>query len=413
MKTSIKKLPAILKHGALVAAAIALLPACGKQAFQKTDVSLPLGSAGSFSIPPKIDIVVFQDDTGSMMEVLPQIQAQMPSFLQTLNSTGWDYRFAIHPLTSSRTMSPGAFQIAASQQDLNWKNEVEGWSPPYPGMSESLADQVMGGFFARPFGSGLAPTFSNFLSDFEARQNNTGSELGLKNIAEQLTQSNRLRSTGFIRNDAMLLVLAISNGEDSEGRCPNPSNPSLTIPCPDTVNGVYQPNGYNNTFNQRYQQILSAKGSSSKVKFAAAVADARYSNCLGSSSYTGSRYMAMAGNFGGLKYNICNTGIATVLDNLKSSLQSERRTYRQNYLFIPEEPVPESIQVVKYINGDPNNAVTIPQSDTNGWSYVGYTTQYAIFYPTQMNQQTGWAIRLNGSAILDGDDRADVIYTTP
>ncbi|MCO5143944.1 MAG: hypothetical protein M9962_12710, partial [Oligoflexia bacterium] len=43
--------------------------------------------------------------------------------------------------------------------------------------------------------------------------------------------------------------------------------------------------------------------------------------------------------------------------------------------------------------------VTIPQSNSNGWSYEGYKTNSPTsYYPSSGNNKSGYFIKLNGSA---------------
>ena len=407
---------------AIVAATLALLPACGKQQFQKTTNTVSASGAGAYAIPAKVDVVVFQDDTGSMMSAQAEMQSKAASLLQDLSNSGWDYRFMILPLTQKRTMAAGSVQIAASQQDLNWKNESEGWSPPYPGMDEMLADRVLNGFFARPYGYGYAPTFSNWLTDGETHGTAGSVELGLKNITEELTGSTRLNSIGFARNDALLVPIVIGNGDDTETFGYGPS-------CSSSPYGSYQythdcdkDNNYP-VLHSYANQILSSKGNNvSKIRLFAAVstiANRPLSSCYGGDgnngiTHSGSRYQVLAAALNGRSYDLCTRGVSGIFDDIKGALLSVKQTYRQKYLFIAEEPVQSSITITKYIGGSASNAVSIPFDSTNGWTYAGYQTNLnAVDYPTPMFPQTGYAIELHGSAKLVGDDRADVKYTTP
>ena len=55
--------------------------------------------------------------------------------------------------------------------------------------------------------------------------------------------------------------------------------------------------------------------------------------------------------------------------------------------------------------------VSVPQDATNGWTYAGYVSNvFAIDYPIPMDQASGYAIELHGSAELMGNDTAKVDF---
>ena len=95
---------------------------------------------------------------------------------------------------------------------------------------------------------------------------------------------------------------------------------------------------------------------------------------------------------------------------LAASLQFTKIGYQTRYLFVENEPDPASIVVTKFIDGS-GEAITIPMDPDNGWTYAGFKKNvYAIDFPIEMSQASGWAIELHGDAKLPGDDRADVQY---
>ena len=88
---------------------------------------------------------------------------------------------------------------------------------------------------------------------------------------------------------------------------------------------------------------------------------------------------------------------------------------RTIYLMMDGEPDTASIRVVRYIDGDRNRPVEVPQSATNGWTYAGMIVDQPRVVtdganPIAMNLATGWAVRLNGSARLTGADTAEVTF---
>lgn len=77
----------------------------------------------------------------------------------------------------------------------------------------------------------------------------------------------------------------------------------------------------------------------------------------------------------------------------------------------PEANPGLEIQIPRFTsNGNPTNYNTWANQYPNGyWVYEGYKTVYTIDQPVNMNQVTGYAIRLYGPAVLKGDDTASVI----
>ncbi len=82
------------------------------------------------------------------------------------------------------------------------------------------------------------------------------------------------------------------------------------------------------------------------------------------------------------------------------------------YVVVPTAPRPNTIVVQR-------NGSTVPQSTTNGWSYVGYLENQNIKVTDQTGNtpgtpalnRTGYFIRLHGSAIYSSGDRINVYYT--
>ncbi|MBU6376562.1 MAG: hypothetical protein KGQ59_11240, partial [Bdellovibrionales bacterium] len=125
------------------------LGACGKQSFETISTASVSEAPGYFTLAPKVDILLAQDNTGSMKEIYPQIGSEVPKFLNNLANSGWDYHFAAIPLTPHRS---GALfnQIVASKHDRNWGESQ--WIQPYPGAAFGDLDpsQILANFFKIP-----------------------------------------------------------------------------------------------------------------------------------------------------------------------------------------------------------------------------------------------------------------------
>jgi hypothetical protein len=411
----------------LVAVAI-LISGCGQQAYSVTGSQNQMSAPGTFTVPPKVDILVAEDNMGSTDSDVVQagLQSQMQGFLSNLQSMGWDYHFAVAPLVNAQSFT----QVTASDYDPNWGSA---WVAPFPGASQSSIEAVNSDVFVMP---------GNF-SDWISPGGTLGSiEPGFSTLLTTLT--NEAPGTGFIRPDALLVVIALSNGEDtsSVNYCTSSGAPYYTSNqsgspylcgssiaggqprCSETSAG-FSPTGDGTNSGQSCdsmldseeyyrQQLINLKGSASLVQFDAVVATDNDvgASCISSGAWVGSRYEWMASNLGGQTFSICSSQASNILSSLASSLQSVMLGYETQYLFIAQAANPSTIVVTKYPNGDTSNPQVISQDPNNGWEYEGYVSNvYTINYPVNMDLASGYAIKLNGSAELVGNDTASVTFT--
>lgn len=392
--------------GFLATSAMSLLTGCGKTAFMVSSATQRQQAPGNFIVPPKVDILLAEDDTGSIKEVYGAIAQQVPGFLAGLESKGWDYHFATAALTTDRTLD----QVTASKHDGNWGTL---WQPPYPGALPNGPGTILSSLFR------TTSQYTDFISYADTTNAGNGNEPGLETIRRALY--NRAAGTNFLRPDAMLVVLVLGNGEDTSKVNYCNRGDGVTVPCESVgapacsdISQAYPGStcgSRNVSFNWYKSQLQALKASPSQLKVYSAVAPYQTSNCLGSRSYAGGRYIQMATETGGEAYDVCSRNISGVLSSLSSSLQATKLAMRTRYLFIDQAPEVSTIQVVKYVGGDASQAVTIPMDATNGWTYAGYVSNvYAIDSPVNMNLSSGYAIELHGSAKLQGEDLADVTY---
>lgn len=381
---------------------------CSKQAFKVGSLTSEAQSAGQFTIPAKVDVLFAQDNTGSMNEAFTLVQNQLPGFLNQLENSGWDYRFALTPLTTQRPLN----QILAAKYDANWV-ALNQWKPPFPGAAPDFLNSVLPAFFR------TLSTYSHFLNTGNINNSLNGMEPGFQTIDYAL--QTYAPQSSFLRSDAMLIVIALSNGDDTSGvtYCTRPGD-GYQGPC-DLIGGGIGPNGQMMGPDGSYQQSLDdyeasfqslvTSGDSASIRFYSAVAFTQQNNCLGGVSKPGNRYQWMASALGGHSYNICSTPINTILSQINSELNQIKLNFVTGYLVIGTEPAVSSIEVIKYIGGNPNQTQVIPHDDTNGWSYIGYQQDFpTIELPIPMNNATGYFIKLNGSAKLTGNDAAIVNF---
>jgi hypothetical protein len=372
---------------------------CGDPSFAPQTQSAAQTAPGSVFIPPKVDIVLAEDDTGGMSSILTQVNSQAQNFLNSLENQGWDYRFMTVPLTGDRPIT----QIVASHYDSNWGSS---WVAPYPGAS-STAGMVLANLFSFP------SYYNQFIQPGQINGGLNGMEPAFQNVYNAL--SVRAPQAQALRADAMLVILVVSNGNDTSGVNYCLRVDGVTVPC-ETISGSGD-HSLTDSFNQYVNAFRSLKPSNSLVKMYSAVSPVTANSytgvsCMGGNAFIGTRYQQMASMLGGQSYSICSQPISTIFAELQNNLHATKLQFRTRYLFIDRAPQVSTIVVTKFLGGSPGQPVSIPQDATNGWTYAGYLNNVAtIDYPTNMNYGSGYAIELHGTAKLVGDDTATVNFT--
>jgi hypothetical protein len=373
--------------------------ACGPQAFVPSGMAYRQSAAGSMNIPPKVDIVLGMSMNGTMQNIAPGIGNEIPDFLRGLEASGWDYRFVSIPLGEHTPVSANAFplsrKVSVSRYDTN--TPLESWLSPYPGADHENPSLGIAS-------SLIAPWFTVPAVDTSVMN---GHETGIQNQVNFLTRPDVLPSTGrnpnanFLRRDAVLAIITLSNGDDRSGG-----------------NWVYDPY-YNRTVWQSggpavdayyRNQLIDVKQSASLLKYYSIVARQRTS-CRGYGTWSGVRYESFTNQLGGIAIDICDNPVKSALQAVADNLQTVRLNFRKKYLVMGSEPNPATIKVVKYTNGEASRAVEIPQNPTNGWTYIGYRQNWnTIDSPMEMEPATGYLVELHGSAKLLGNDTADLTF---
>ena len=373
-----------------------VLTSCGPTAFLPTEKEMKAESPGTFTIPSKVDILLVTDDTGSMHEAYNAIRTQTPEFLAALEVLGWDYHFANAPLTESRMFT----QVLASKFDPNW-NDL--WTPPFPGATENSIARVAPGAFRRP------ENYSEFISDRDIEDQKyllKGQEPGLKNISAHLNNP-LFKTSGFQRDDSLFVMVILSNGEDTSDVTFCTRHDDVEVPC-ETIG---QGGTLESSFDLYKSEIESVIGSTPKTQVYAAVSTetAVTRTCYNGYARKGSRYMKLAENLNGQSIDICTRPLKSVLDHLTNQLKNVKDSFKTQVVFLEEEPDPSSIQVFKVL--EDGSEVEIPASDSNGFSYAGYLNNVpTVVYPSPMNVGSGYAIKFSGDWLIEGKERAKVIY---
>ena len=379
-----RKIPMI----AMGLAASLLAVACGKATFEKQDI-VATNIASQYT-KPKIDILFVQDTSSSMskpangnLSIIEQIKPQLDAFLNGIDSR-WDFHFTVVPLHKKLPLT-SKWIIAQDCSTIS---------------SQYCLNPSEKSYFNN------APSETEY-AWINTEGNATNIDQGFTKIKENLSDP-AMTSTNFLRADAALAVVVLSNGEDISGM----SYPSdykdrgdgQLIPDWDSANATI-------SFNDFKTYMQSIKTAAGLAKFYAAVASNNDQNCFGLSAWQGSRYIKMAsvsaGGIGGAAFNLCDsTALASVLTNIRAQLDALIQTFIFNYAILNDAPIPSTIVVKK-------NGVIIPESSTNGWSYIGYDTKYMSYSPSLSNQRTGYFIKMNGSAEYSGADIITIEYQKP
>lgn len=368
--------------GSLGLLALALV-GCGNAKFDKQEFKAT-ASAGQYT-KPKIDIVVFQDNSSSMIQPMANVKSQFHNFVEKLDAN-WDYHFTVLPLQSA--MSFSSKYILAS--------DCSGISSCIPSSNKDAFNNT-------------TSTSAGWINQWDYGTNST--DLAFKYMTSNLSHSS-VTSTGFLRPDAALAVVIISNGEDltalsgSSYVAANSLSGFYVDPDGDGTPEVnYALPAYVNAATN-FENFLNAyKGTSSLKRVFSVVAANNSNNCQGSGAWQGRRYMDLAASTNGYWYDFCNaSALNNVLSSISYDMSAMMEAFVFDYVVLDAAPVVSSIKIYK-------NGVAIPQGGPNGWSYVGYSNnQPTAFYPSLSNNRTGYFIKLSGTANYKGSDVISIDY---
>jgi len=359
-----------------VLSAMLVLSACGKSEFAKQDFKAEAVAGQYVTTRPKIDVIVFQDNSDSVMygssgntTPLSVLKPQMYDFLTNMSSQ-WDLHFTVLPLLSQKSVT-GKYVVASNCGEIT-------------GTTGCFSPSQAANFNALSGDYGWMINFSN---------SSIGSgDKGFSNIKANL-QNPSMTSTGFLRSDAALAIIVLSNGEDIEG-----------MSYYDRGDGhlMLDYSSGQSTYNYYRHYFQNLKGSSVLSKFYSVVSPG--GSCYGHGSIRGQRYMNMADDLGSRHYNLCNGELNSAMASLKQQLVAVAEAVKFNYVVMNEKPMVSSIKVTK-------NGATVPQGGANGWTYVGYLSNQPTSYsPTSGNVRSGYFIKLNGSAEYKGTDKVEISF---
>ncbi len=361
----------------VMASVLVALSSCGSQSFDVIQSQQDSGAPGATSIAPKVDILLAVDNSGSTLGIQSTLNASIKKFLTDLNNQGWDFRVTAVPLIGT----PRITQISAAKFDGNWG---AAWVPPYPGAQQSST--IPASMFVRP---------ENYA--VQVNSNTTdGQEPGIDTIGTALASSEA--QNYFLRKEAILAVVVLSNGEDSSDPVDYSAYP-YTLPS--SVSAA------------KLNKIRNAKGSAlaGSVHLFPVVSYGA-SNCFGERARDAIRYRSAGMALGGHSaIDICRTPMASVLAQLQTQLQAIKLDYTKRYIQITSRPNEDTIRVTKKLaNGQ---TIEVPKSSngSDGWVYLGLQTVPMVTEPVPMDYREGYTIQLLGEAYkLVGGESATVQY---
>lgn len=253
----------------------------------------------------KVDILWIVDNSSSMLKHQQNLSTQVPDLVTKLNSLKMDYHMAV-VTTSMGGTNPDGGRFIGSPKFV---------TATTPDLINSLQSRMIVG---------------------EAGSNN---ERGLESMQNALSSTylgNEGR--GFFRDDALLVVIALSD-EDDKSAVSNPSSYYANF-----LDGLKKP---------------WVDGSRSWVFNFIGVLPTS-TNCKTFNDYAeaGLTFMDLVQTSGGVQESICNSNLSTAVSNIRARIYQILTDFKLSKI-----PLVETITVS--INGK-----QIPRSNVNGWDYI-------------------------------------------
>jgi hypothetical protein len=272
------------------------LVACNKQQYSLPETTEQFSQNVTYN--NKVDLVLMVDNSSSMSTYQNKLAAQAGGMLAALNSYGMDYHIVV-VTTDMRAGGNGGIFVGSPKVLTNTT----------PNLSSVLSTRIQQGML----GSDL--------------------ERGLLSIETALTHE-----TGFLRDDALLAILSLSNEDDySDGNTADYK--AYFDKLKPKFNGVTQ------------AWLVNFIGVPSLDSNCTTALDGIYKE-------PGLRWIDLANYSGGLSQPICDTTLASAVNNIRQRIVEVLTEFA-----LGRKPVIGSI-VVK-VNGN-----AVPESTTNGWEYI-------------------------------------------
>jgi hypothetical protein len=311
----------------VTAIAVSSLAGCTKNAFPLAD------EQKSFSQPTyynnKVDIVMMVDNSSSMLQYQNKLANEIPGMIASLNAKSMDYRIVV--VTSDVRSSGNGNRFVGTPKVL---------TPQTPDIANVLKTRI--------------------------QQGQTGSDLeqGLTSIKTVLSPEYlNADGAGFLRQEALLAILALSNEEDF-------SSGSVA--------------SYKDFFDQLKPKF---KGTNQAWLLNFIGIPNLQSSCntaLGGAFIDpGLRWIELADYTGGIVSPICDGTLANAVENVRKKIVQILTDFH-----LEREPKIETIVV--RVNGN-----VVPRNSVNGWDYI----------------PNGYIVRFYGTAVPGADDGISIDFS--
>lgn len=290
----------------LLAMTSALLMACQQNvAFDLPPSQDNFGQSVTYN--NKVDILWIVDNSTSMLKHQQRLSDQIPELVTKLNSLKMDYHMAV-VTTSMGGDSPDGGRFIGSPKYVTSKT---------PDLINNLKARMIVG----EAGSNL--------------------ERGLESMERALSSGYLANEgKGFFRNDALLVVVALSDEDDF-----SKSNSSAGI-------------SYYTNFLDGLKTPWVDGSRSWMFSFIGVLSLTSQCKTFNDFASAGLSYIGLADVSGGVKESICSTNLASSVSNIRARIFQILTDFKLSKL-----PVVESIVVT--INGQ-----AVPRSSENGWQYL-------------------------------------------
>jgi len=241
---------------------------------------------------PAVDVLWVVDNSCSMDEEQTALAANFPKFMQFFMDSGLDYHVGV---------------VSTDMDDFDHKGKLQ----PDPWSGVRIIDPSV----AEPI-----PVFQR-MADLGTW--GAADEKGRAAAWSALVTQRDLANAGFLREDAFLSIVVISDEDDYSGNSP--------VTLPNFINF-----------------LTDLKPSSDMVSFSSIVGPP--GNCP--TAELGSEYLAVSDAIGGIEWSICDSNWDQVLQELGMQAAGLRREF-----FLSEVPVADSVAVWVVDNGTRNDFV--------------------------------------------------------
>jgi hypothetical protein len=315
-----------------IAAGLLGAAGCNQQQFGLAAQSQEFGQKAMYNT--QVD-VLWVIDTSSSMDTHQNLLAdQMGLFVDAMNQTGLDYHLAVTTMDMSSSGAKGKF-VAAAGTPLVLTSQT-------PNLTSILQQRIRLGGSGSPVERGLEAMKAALSSPLASA---TG------------------YNSGFLRKDALLVVVFLSNEDDQ----------SASMDYGAFLDEVRPPLALTGERSWLAQFMGVTDGDSSCKT--SAWSQAGYSE-------VGTKYIALANESGGTSEAICDADLKRALTNVKARILEVITEFHL-------DRTPDLSSLAVYING-----ALVPQDATNGWTYYASSN----------------SIRFHGTAVPPVDSSIRIDY---